>query len=133
MTDRPTENNVNLHETSGREQTAPPSVNGKKKLTVGYLDVIIIAVIVAVTTVLVYNRYFEQKVVMVDLTGYIKQERALFVKGKISKTEVSANLDRFQKFIDCQPKNVTVLLKDVVLAGGKEIRFPARNSADGRK
>lgn len=130
MTDQQTDNSETSQKEKFVEQIAPPPVeqpspgNGPKKLTVGYLDVVIIAVLAAVVTVLVYNRYFAQDVVMVDLTGYIKQQRTLFTEGRIDKARVSANLDRFQKFIDSQPKNVMVLTKDVVLAGGREIRPP---------
>lgn len=130
MTDQKTKNDETLQQASGDKRKElswveqGPTDKGLKKLTVGYLDVIVIAVIVAVTTILIYSRYFAPKVVVVDLTGYIKEQRALFADGKIDKAEVSADLDRFQKFIQSQPGNVTVITKDVVLAGGREIKFP---------
>jgi len=106
-----------------KEQTA--NIKTTKKLTVGYFDIIVIALLAAVLTVTAYDHFFVEKVMVVDLTGYVKQQRELFAEGKIREAEVSANLKGVQQFIANQPKNTTVIIKDVVLAGGKELSLPA--------
>jgi hypothetical protein len=94
-----------------------------KKLSVSYLDLIGIALIVAVLAVTAYDQFFASKVVMVDLTGFVKEQKELLVQGKIEETDVSLRLAEFQKFVKKQPKNLTVIIKDVVLANGREIPF----------
>ncbi len=108
--------------------------NTSKKLSVGFLDIVAIALITAVLTVAAYDRFFAGKVVIVDLSGFVKEQKELFSQGKIGEAEVSDNLSRFQEFINSQPKNLTVITKDVVLAGGKElpIRLPTVNPGPGQ-
>ena len=101
------------------------SVNGtsSKKMTVGYLDVVVIALIAAFVTVMAYDKFFAGKVVVVDLAGFVKEQTELYAQGKIGKEEITARLGQFQDFIKNQPQNQTVIIKDVVLANGKEIPF----------
>ena len=99
--------------------------NTPKKITVGYLDVIVITLIIALLTVTVYDRFFATKVVMVDLTEFIKEQEKLLARGEIDQAEVSANLSRIQMYIKNQPKNLMVITKDVVLANGREIPLPS--------
>jgi hypothetical protein len=95
--------------------------NSSKKLSIGYLDVIGIALIVVVLTVTVYDQFFASKVVMVDLTGFVKEQIELFTQGKIGEADVASRLAEFQELVKKQPKNLTVITKDVVLANGREI------------
>ena len=93
-------------------------------MTIGYLDIIVITLIIALLTVTIYDRFFATKVVMVDLTEFVKEQKELFAQGKIDQAELSANLSRLQTYIKNQPKNLMVITKDVVLANGKEIPLP---------
>jgi len=61
--------------------------------------------------------------VTVDLTGFVKQQKELLAQGKIGETDVADGLDQFWKFLQKQPKNLTIVNKDAVLANGKEIPF----------
>jgi hypothetical protein len=101
------------------EDTSTP-----RKITVGYLDVIVITLIIALLTVFVYDRFFATRVVMVDLTGFVREQKELLARGKIDQAEVSANLARLQTYIKNQPKNLMVITKAVVLANGREIPLP---------
>ena len=102
-------------------------VSGKetpsKKLTVGYLDVVVIALIAAFIAVTAYDKFFASKVVVVDLAGFVKEQTELLSQGKIGKEEITARLGQFQDFIKKQPQNQTVIIKDIVLANGREISF----------
>lgn len=107
--------------------------NSSKKLSVGYLDVIGIALLVVVLTVTAYDQFFSSKVVVVDLSGFVKEQRELFAQGKIGEAEVTARLAQVQKFVKGQPKNLTVINKDVVLANGREIPINLRPEKSGEK
>jgi hypothetical protein len=106
--------------------------NASKKMTLGYLDVIVIALFTALLTIVGYDRFFAGKLVMVDLSGFVKEQRELFAQGKIGEAEVTARLAQVQKFVKGQPKNLTVINKDVVLANGREIpiNLPPDKSAE---
>jgi hypothetical protein len=95
--------------------------NASKKMTLGYLDVIVIALFTALLTIVGYDRFFVGKVVVVDLSGFVKEQRELYAQGKIGEAEITARLAQVQKFVKGQPKNLTVINKDVVLANGREI------------
>ena len=102
-----------------------PFPQKKEKMTVGYLDVIVIALMVAFLSLAVYDQYFASRVMVVDLTGFVKEQKELFVQGKINEADLSARLAQFQDFLSKQPKNVTVITRDVVLSGGKELQNPS--------
>jgi len=108
-----------------------------KKLTVGYLDVGVIALIVAFLAVTAYDKFFASKVVVVDLTGFVKEQTELLSQGKIGKEEITARLAQFQEFVKRQPQNLTVITKDIVLANGREISFSTgtagKSPADSEK
>ena len=106
--------------------TARKDVSKKEnpsRSTVGYLDVIWIALFTAFLTIAAYDRFFASKVVTVDLTGFVREQKELLARGKIGETDITDRLDQFWKFLQHQPKNLTVVNKDAVLANGKEIPF----------
>ena len=113
---------IKIEENSIRTQKDAP--NASRRMTIGYLDIIVIALVTALLTVTIYDQFFATKVVMVDLTEFVKEQKELFAQGKIDQAELSANLSRLQTYIKNQPKNLMVITKDVVLANGKEIPLP---------
>ncbi len=116
---------IKIEEPKGNKiRTQKDVPNASRRMTVGYLDIIMIAMVTAVLTVTIYDRFFATKVVMVDLTGFVKEQKELFAQGKIDQAELSSNLSRLQTYIKGQPKNLMVITKDVVLANGKEIQLP---------
>ena len=122
------------NKTSTSKRDVSEKETPSKRLTVGYLDVVVIALIVAFLAVTAYDKFFASKVVVVDLTSFVKEQTELFSQGKIGKDEISARLAQFQAFIKRQPQNQTVITKDVVLANGREISFspgtPEKHPAD---
>lgn len=108
---------------AAEKKDVPEKEDSTKKLTVGYLDVIWLAMILAFLSIAAYDRFFASKVVTVDLTGFVKEQKELLAQGKIGETDVADGLDQFWKFLQKQPKNLTVVNKDAVLANGKEIPF----------
>jgi hypothetical protein len=95
--------------------------------------VIGIALIVAFLSVTVYDHFFASKVVVVDLTSFVKEQKELFIQGKIGEADVAERLAQFQEFVKKQPKNLTVITKDVVLANGREIPVGGTVGDSGKK
>ena len=62
----------------------------------GYLLTIIISLVVsmitAITTVAVYDQRYAQKVVAMDLKGYIRQQRDRMIAGELNEEQGIVNL-----------------------------------------
>lgn len=92
----------------------------------GYLFVVLLTLIVsaitAATTVAIYDRRYAQKIVVMDLQGYIRQQRDLMAAGKLDQDQLRQGLDAMEAALLAVPANHTVLMKDVVLRNAPEIK-----------
>ena len=103
-----------------------PLVPGKQSVRPGYLEVLLIALVVAGITLFAYDRWFAPKVVAFDLKGYLRTQQALLANGEITEAQWQQGLDRLEQVFRAQPPNRTILLKEVVLKNGREpeLRLP---------
>ena len=103
-----------------------PLVPGKQSVRPGYLEVLLIALVVAGITLFAYDRWFVPKVVAFDLKGYLRTQQALLANGEITEAQWQQGLDRLEQVFRAQPPNRTILLKEVVLKNGREpeLRLP---------
>ena len=94
--------------------------------TPGYLEVVLIALVVAGVSLFAYDRWFVDRVVAFDLKGYLRTQQALLASGEITETQWQQGLDRLEQVFRAQPPNRTILLKEVVLKNGREpeLRIP---------
>jgi len=76
---------------------------------------LVVSLVTAAATVYVYDQRFAQKVVAVDLKGFLKQQKEDFLDGKLTKEDVDRNMDRLESFVDQIPANHSVILGDVVV------------------
>ena len=103
-----------------------PLVPGKQSVPPGYLEVLLIALVVAGITLFAYDRWFAPRVVAFDLKGYLRTQQALLASGEITEAQWQQGLDRLEQVFRAQPPNHTILLKEVVLKNGREpeLRLP---------
>ena len=103
-----------------------PLVPGKQSVRPGYLEVVLIALVVAGLTLFAYDRWFVPRVVAFDLKGYLRAQQALLASGEITEAQWQQGLDRLEQVFREQPPNRTILLKEVVLKNGREpeLRIP---------
>ena len=103
-----------------------PLVPEKKSGRPGYLEVLLIALVVAGITLFAYDRWFAPRVVAFDLKGYLRTQQALLANGEITEAQWQQGLDRLEQVFREQPPNHTNLLKEVVLKNGREpeLRIP---------
>jgi hypothetical protein len=89
----------------------------------GYLEVIVISLVMAAMALFCYDRIFAQKIKILDLKGYLRAQKSLLVTGEITETQWKENLDRLEKTInqEAADANSIILLKEVVLRNGNEI------------
>ena len=103
-----------------------PLVTEKQSVRAGYLEVLLIALVVAGITLFAYDRWFVPRVVVFDLKGYLRTQQALLANGEITEAQWQQGLDRLEQVFREQPPNRTILLKEVVLKNGgePELRIP---------
>ena len=103
-----------------------PLVPGKQSVPPGYLEVVLITLVVAGITLFAYDRWFAPRVVAFDLKGYLRTQKALLANGEITEAQWQQGLDRLEQVFREQPPNHTILLKEVVLKNDREpeLRIP---------
>ena len=103
-----------------------PLVPGKQSVRPGYLEVVLIALVVAGVSLFTYDRWFVDRVVAFDLKGYLRAQQALLASGEITEAQWQQGLERLEQVFRAQPPNRTILLKEVVLKNGREpeLRIP---------
>ena len=103
-----------------------PLVPGKQSVRPGYLEVVLIALVVAGVSLFTYDRWFVDRVVAFDLKGYLRAQQALLTSGEITEAQWQQGLDRLELVFRAQPPNRTILLKEAVLKNGREpeLRIP---------
>ena len=103
-----------------------PLAPAKQSVRPGYLEVLLIALVVAGITLFTYDRWFTPRVVAFDLKGYLRAQQALLANGEITEAQWQQGLDRLEQVFRAQPPNRTILLKEVVLKNGRkpELRIP---------
>ena len=103
-----------------------PLVPGKQSVRPGYLEVVLIALVVAGVSLFAYDRWFVPRVVAFDLKGYLRAQQGLLASGEITEAQWQQGLDRLEQVFRAQPPNRTILLKEVVLKNGREpeLRIP---------
>jgi hypothetical protein len=98
----------------------------KQSVRPGYLEMLLIALVVAGVSLFAYDRWFVPRVVAFDLKGYLRTQQALLASGEITEAQWQQGLDRLEQVFREQPPNRTILLKEVVLKNGREpeLRIP---------
>ena len=94
--------------------------------TPGYLEVLLIALVVAGIALFAYDRWFVPRMVAFDLKSYLRTQQALLASGEITEAQWQQGLDRLEQVFRAQPPNHTILLKEVVLKNDREpeLRIP---------
>lgn len=94
------------------------------RLTPGYIEVIVIVLIIVTGALFGYDRYFAQKIKIVDMSGYFRQQKALIAAGELTESDFRANLNKMDALISQDAnshKNQIYILKEVVLKNGNEL------------
>ena len=71
--------------------------------------------VIVLGALLLYDRYLVPRVKVVDLKGYLQEQKVLLTAGTISEEQWQRNLDTLEQILKQQPRHHLILLKDVVL------------------
>lgn len=76
---------------------------------------VLISVVIMIGILAVYDRYIAQKIVALDVKGYIAEQRDLYLSGKINDTQLKESFDRLEKAKERVPGNRIIILGDVLV------------------
>ncbi len=94
----------------------------KKEKSVGVFDLIIfamISLIVVISALIIYDRYFAQRIAYIDIKAYMEDQRGKYLAQKISDWQLSKNIDHIKEVVDRLPSNVTLLVNLPVPPNGE--------------
>ncbi|MEI6827615.1 MAG: hypothetical protein WCK54_18635 [Desulfuromonadales bacterium] len=77
---------------------------------------------VSLATIAGYDRWYAQKVVAVDIKGYIAEQRDNYLAGKLNDDELKRRFDRLEAVITALPKNRVVIMGDAVVRNAETIK-----------
>ena len=94
------------------------------KLTAGTLILLLIMnTVVSAVSVYIYDRYFAQKVVVIDIRSYMMDRKNMFLTGKISEKQFTESVDNIEKTLQKTNKRTVVLLGDAVVRNAEKIHI----------
>jgi hypothetical protein len=88
------------------------------------LTTVLICAAVSAGMIAGYDRWFAQKIVALDVKGYIAEQRDLFISGKINEEQLKQNFDRLEKVKEKVPGNRVIILGDVLVRKNVEVIEP---------
>jgi len=111
--------------TPGEEKTltAKAPVAETPKTTPGYLEIIVITILIVGSAIWGYDHFLAQKILTFDLNGYLREQTALIKAGQMTEEQFKSNLDRTEALLGAKAEKSrhVILLKDVVMRNGNEI------------
>lgn len=75
----------------------------------------------SLATIAVYDHWYAQKVVAVDIKGYIAQQRDNYLAGKLNDDELRKSFDRLEAVITAIPKNRVIIMGDAVVRNAETV------------
>ena len=82
---------------------------------------LVVSIGASLATIAGYDRWYAQKVVAVDIKGYIAQQRDSYLAGKLNDDELKKSFDRLEAVITTIPKNRVVIMGDAVVRNAETV------------
>ena len=93
------------------------------KTTPGYLEIIVMTILIVGGGIWGYDQFLAQKILTFDLKGYLHEQTALIKAGEMTEEQFRSNLDQTEAFLNAkaEKRQHVIFLKDVVMRNGNEI------------
>lgn len=76
----------------------------------------------SLATIYGYDHWYAQKIVAVDIKGYIAEQRDNYLAGKLNDDELKKSFDRLETVITTIPKNRVVIMGDAVVRNAETVK-----------
>ena len=106
-----------------KEAGLPPPTQSKRLLNVLPMVALCVAISfgASLTAIYGYDRWYAQKIVAVDIKGYIARQRESYLAGKMTDYELKKSLDRLESVITAIPRNRVVIMGDAVVRNAETV------------
>jgi len=79
-----------------------------------------------------YDRFFAQKVVAVDLTGYVAGQKDRFVAGEITAQELMDSIEDVLRYIGERPKKEVLVLDEAITGNVERLELEPLRAVPGQ-
>ncbi|WP_429886027.1 hypothetical protein [Geoalkalibacter halelectricus] len=100
----------------------PQPKKHSKQIGIFLLLCLLVSCLTSVLTLYLYDRHFVQKIVAVDLSGYVAEQRELYLANRITDAELHRRMDLLAQVVDEVPSHHVVLMADGVVRNIRVIR-----------
>ena len=76
----------------------------------------------SLTVISGYDRWYAQKIVAVDIKGYIARQRESYLAGTMTDDELKKSFDRLEAVITAIPRNRVVIMGDAVVRNAETVK-----------
>jgi len=106
------------------EQTTTPEPKGKPGIRLpGIAVCLLISVASSVATLFCYDHWLAQKIVAVDMKGYITLQRYKYKDGKINDEDLRKTFDRLELVMNGIPRNRVVIMADTAIRNAEVFKL----------
>lgn len=105
------------------EKESPTSKPLQQQLGVSIVVAVLSALITSGAMMVAYDHFLAQKIVAVDIKGYILEQQSAFLAGKMTDEQLNQSFDKMEMAIKAIPKNKVVIMGDAVIQGVEKIEI----------
>ena len=84
---------------------------------------LLISLATSAATLLAYDRWYVQKIVAVDMKGYITLQRYKYQDGKINDEDLRKSFDRLEQMMTTIPKNKVAIMADTAIRNAEVFKL----------
>ncbi|MBI1919708.1 MAG: hypothetical protein HYS23_01365 [Geobacter sp.] len=106
----------------GAQVSLEPGRNLKSRLS-GIALCLLVSLTTSVVTLFVYDRWYVQKIVAVDMKGYITLQRYKYKDGKVNDEDLRKAFDKLEQLINTIPKNRVVIMGDTAIRNAEVFKL----------
>ncbi len=99
-----------MTETTEKKEPQRKEGNGSGIVFFNFVIFALISVIITVSALILYDRYYAQKIVFVDIKAYMDEQKSQYMAKKLTDEQLSKNIDRIRTIVEKIPKNYIVLV-----------------------
>ena len=106
-----------------KEAGSPPPAQSKGHPTVLPMVALCVAISfgASLTVISGYDRWYAQKIVAVDIKGYIARQRESYLAGTMTDDDLKKSFDRLESVITAIPRNRVVIMGDAVVRNAETV------------
>ena len=103
--------------------TTPKSEGNKRRWLSDFALCLLISLATSAAILFAYDRWYTQKIVAVDMKGYITLQRYKYKDGKINDDDLRKAFDRLEQMMNTIPRNRVVIMADTAIRNAEVFKL----------